>query len=178
MLTSLKTSTLLRVSSKHQYLLRPYRNNLKSNLRVRPISMSAEGTEKLDKSTSDDVWKKLLTAEEYHVLRQKGTEPPGTGKYDKFFEEGEYVCAGCKTPLYTSEQKFNSGCGWPAFYDNKEGAVERFTDTSLGMQRTEIVCQNCGAHLGHVFKGEGFPTPTNERHCVNSVSLKFNPKSS
>eukprot|EP01023_Acetabularia_acetabulum_P003787 TRINITY_DN11576_c0_g1_i1.p2 TRINITY_DN11576_c0_g1~~TRINITY_DN11576_c0_g1_i1.p2 ORF type:complete len:193 (+),score=19.76 TRINITY_DN11576_c0_g1_i1:64-642(+) len=137
---------------------------------------TAENQQKLDKNTSEEVWKTLLSAEEYHVLRQKGTEPPSTGKYDKFYEQGEYMCAGCKTTLYTSEQKFNSGCGWPAFYDNKEGTVERNVDSSMGMTRTEILCSNCGAHLGHVFKGEGFPTPTNERHCVNSISLKFQPK--
>eukprot|EP01120_Amphizonella_sp_Union-15-10_P009890 TRINITY_DN3844_c0_g1_i1.p1 TRINITY_DN3844_c0_g1~~TRINITY_DN3844_c0_g1_i1.p1 ORF type:complete len:133 (-),score=25.65 TRINITY_DN3844_c0_g1_i1:111-509(-) len=117
-------------------------------------------------------WKAKLTPEQYQVLREKGTERPGTGIYNKFNEKGIYECAGCGTPLFTSEQKFSSGCGWPAFYDNIPGAVERHEDRSWGV-RIEIVCASCGGHLGHVFKGEGFPTPTDERHCVNSVSLKF-----
>ncbi|GBF99474.1 methionine sulfoxide reductase B [Raphidocelis subcapitata] len=131
---------------------------------------------KLDKSTPEDAWKKLLNAQEFNILREKGTEPAGSGKYNKFYEEGTYVCAGCNTPLYMSETKFNSGCGWPAYYDNLPGAVDRHEDRAFGMVRTEITCANCGGHLGHVFKGEGFPTPTNERHCVNSVSVKFVPK--
>lgn len=118
----------------------------------------------------------MLSAEEFYVLRQKGTEPPRTGAYDKHFEDGTYVCAGCGTPLYTSETKFNSGCGWPAFYQEIPGTVERHSDTSHGMVRTEITCAKCGGHLGHEFLGEGFPTPTNSRHCVNSISLKFQQK--
>jgi len=129
--------------------------------------------DKLDKSTSEDVWKTILNAEEFRILRQKGTEPPGSGKYNKFYEDGTYVCAGCGTPLYKSEHKFNSGCGWPAFYDEIPGAVERHEDNEYGMRRVEITCKNCGGHLGHVFENEGFPTPTNIRHCVNSVSVKF-----
>ncbi|KAB5541192.1 hypothetical protein DKX38_014166 [Salix brachista] len=101
---------------------------------------------------------------------------PGTGEYDKFFEEGVYNCAGCETPLYRSTTKFNSGCGWPAFYDGLPGAINRNPDPD-GM-RIEITCAACGGHLGHVFKGEGFQTPTNERHCVNSISLKFAPANS
>ncbi|RVX10161.1 Peptide methionine sulfoxide reductase B3, chloroplastic [Vitis vinifera] len=101
---------------------------------------------------------------------------PGTGEYDKFFEEGVYNCAGCGTPLYKSTTKFNSGCGWPAFYEGLPGAINRTPDPD-GM-RIEITCAACGGHLGHVFKGEGFPTPTNERHCVNSISLKFTPANS
>lgn len=132
--------------------------------------------QKLDKSTSKDTWKSLLSAQEYHILREKGTEPPGSGQYNKFYESGIYKCAGCGTPLYKSETKFNSGCGWPAYYDNIPGAVERHEDNTFGMTRIEITCANCGGHLGHVFKGEGFPTPTNERHCVNSISVKFEPE--
>ena len=86
---------------------------------------------------------------------------------------GTYNCAACDAPLYTADQKFKSGCGWPAFFDTVPGAVTRHTDKTFGMERTEIVCTKCGGHLGHVFKGEGYPTPTDERHCVNSVSLKF-----
>lgn len=87
-----------------------------------------------------------------------------------------YTCAGCDAPLYKASHKFNSGCGWPAYFDSIPGAVKRFEDNSMFMKRIEIVCNNCGGHLGHVFQGEGFPTPTDERHCVNSVSLNFSPE--
>ncbi|GLC34093.1 Peptide methionine sulfoxide reductase B2 [Pleodorina starrii] len=130
----------------------------------------------LDKNTPESVWKEVLNAEEYYILRQKGTERAGTGLYNKFYEDGVYKCAGCGNPLYKSETKFNSGCGWPAFYDEIPGAVDRHVDNSYGMKRVEITCANCGGHLGHVFEGEGFPTPTNQRHCVNSVSIKFEAK--
>jgi peptide-methionine (R)-S-oxide reductase len=126
----------------------------------------------LDKNTPDDVWKKKLKPEEYYVIRQKGTEPAGTGEYDKFYEKGKYVCRACGNPLYSSEAKFKSGCGWPAFDDHFPGAVDHHDDNSYGMTRTEITCANCGGHLGHVFRGEGF-TQTNTRHCVNSLSVKF-----
>jgi len=88
-------------------------------------------------------------------------------------EAGVYTCAGCEAPLYKADHKFKSGCGWPAYFDSIPGAVTRHTDRTFGMERTEIVCSNCGGHLGHVFKGEGYKTPTDERHCVNSVSLNF-----
>jgi len=132
--------------------------------------------QKLDKTTPDSEWKKLLSAEQFRILRQKGTEPAGSGAYNKFYEEGTYACAGCGTELFTSEQKFNSGCGWPAFFDEIPGTVARHEDSSYGMVRVEITCATCGGHLGHEFKGENFPTPTNTRHCVNSVSIKFVPK--
>lgn len=122
---------------------------------------------------SEDEWRAVLSPEQFRILRQKGTEYPGTGVYDKFYEEGVYSCAGCGTPLYKSTTKFNSGCGWPAFYEGLPGAINRHPDPD-GM-RVEITCAACGGHLGHVFKGEGFKTPTNERHCVNSISLKFAP---
>jgi len=115
--------------------------------------------------------------EQFRVLRNQGTEAPGSGKYDKHMPStGVYTCAGCDAPLYTANQKFTSGCGWPAYFDNIPGAVTRHTDKTFGMERTEIVCSNCGGHLGHVFKGEGYATPTDERHCVNSVSMKFSPE--
>ncbi|BDD62806.1 hypothetical protein MAP00_007766 [Monascus purpureus] len=123
---------------------------------------------------SEDEWRAVLSPEQFYVLREKGTERAYVGKYDSHYpSEGVYTCAGCDAPLYRASHKFKSGCGWPAYFDSIPGAVKRFEDNSLGMQRTEIVCSNCGGHLGHVFKGEGYPTPTDERHCVNSISLKF-----
>lgn len=140
------------------------------------ICMAEAGTgAKLDQSTPDSTWKKVLSAQQYHILREKGTEPPGSGQYNKHYEKGVYKCAGCGTPLYKSDTKFNSGCGWPAFYDELPGAVKRHEDNTFGMMRVEITCANCGGHLGHEFKNEGFPTPTDSRHCVNSVSIKFEP---
>ncbi|KAF9942312.1 hypothetical protein BGZ67_002334 [Mortierella alpina] len=120
---------------------------------------------------SDEEWRAVLSPEQFRVLRQKGTERPNTGEYNKHTEKGVYTCAGCHTPLYTSTTKFSSGCGWPAFFDAIPGAVGRHADADG--HRVEIVCNACGGHLGHVFKGEGYATPTDERHCVNSVSLKF-----
>jgi methionine-R-sulfoxide reductase len=113
-----------------------------------------------------------LSSEERYVIENKGTEYPFTGVYDKFFEKGTFVCKRCEAPLYTSESKFNSGCGWPAFDSNIEMNVERFLDADG--RRVEIICRNCKGHLGHVFEGEGF-TETNTRHCVNSISIKFIP---
>ncbi|KAJ1911471.1 Peptide methionine sulfoxide reductase B5 [Tieghemiomyces parasiticus] len=125
------------------------------------------------KAKSEQEWQAILSPEQFRILREKGTEAPGTGEYNKFNEPGVYTCAGCGTPLYKSTTKFDSGCGWPAFFDAIPGAVHRQPDNSGGRQRTEITCTACGGHLGHVFKGEGFDVPTDERHCVNSVSVKF-----
>ncbi len=116
-------------------------------------------------------WNKL-TPEEERVIVHKGTEFPFTGEYDHFYGEGTYVCRRCNTPLYTSDTKFDAGCGWPAFDREIPGAVKRLPDPDG--HRIEIECAACGAHLGHVFEGEGF-TPTNTRHCVNSISMKFVP---
>ncbi|KEF62492.1 uncharacterized protein A1O9_00465 [Exophiala aquamarina CBS 119918] len=126
---------------------------------------------------SNDEWRAVLNPEQFRILREKGTEAPFTGEYDKHQPTtGVYTCAACNAPLYKADHKFKSGCGWPAYFDSIPGAVTRHTDSTFGMQRTEIVCSNCGGHLGHVFKGEGYATPTDERHCVNSISLKFHEK--
>ncbi|CAF9907475.1 MAG: hypothetical protein HETSPECPRED_007138 [Heterodermia speciosa] len=123
---------------------------------------------------SENEWQAVLNKEQFRILREKGTEAPYTGTYDKHMPStGIYTCAGCEAPLYKATHKFKSGCGWPAYFDSIPGAVTRHTDSTFGMARTEIVCSNCGGHLGHVFKGEGYPTPTDERHCVNSISLTF-----
>lgn len=113
-----------------------------------------------------------LTKEEEYVMLHKGTERPFTGKYYDFYQKGTYVCKQCETPLYQSVSKFDSGCGWPSFDDEIQGAVKHELDRDG--RRTEILCSNCNAHLGHVFTGEGF-TQKNTRHCVNSLSLKFIP---
>ncbi|KUM55709.1 hypothetical protein ACN42_g11533 [Penicillium freii] len=111
-----------------------------------------------------------MAIEQFRILREKGTERAGTGEYDSHYpSKGVYNCAGCDAPLYTADHKFKSGCGWPAYFDSIPGAVTRHVDNTFGMKRTEIVCTNCGGHLGHVFEGEGYQTPTDERHCVNSI---------
>ncbi|KAJ1029582.1 hypothetical protein NDA13_002828 [Ustilago tritici] len=130
--------------------------------------------ESFPKGMSNAEWRTKLNPEQFRILREKGTEMAGTGKYNKHYpKDGVYTCAGCDSPLYKATTKFDSGCGWPAFFDAIPGAIDRNSDRSWGMERIEITCNNCGGHLGHVFKGEGFNTPTNERHCVNSVSINF-----
>tara|TARA_X000000368_G_scaffold327037_1_gene264097 strand:+ start:187 stop:591 length:405 start_codon:yes stop_codon:yes gene_type:complete len=120
---------------------------------------------------SESEWHNELSDEEFRVLRKKGTELPFTGQYNNHFDKGIYRCRACDTPLYDSESKFESGCGWPSYDKALPGALEFIKDNSHGMIRTEIVCAKCGGHQGHVFN-DG-PSSTGERYCVNSVSIRF-----
>ncbi len=120
----------------------------------------------------DAYWKEKLTPEQYHVLRDGGTEPPGSGKFYKNFAQGVYLCAACEQPLFASDTKFDSDCGWPSFDRSLTGNVELREDRSLGMVRTEVLCSNCGSHLGHVFD-DGPKDTTGKRFCINSLSLNF-----
>jgi peptide-methionine (R)-S-oxide reductase len=124
-----------------------------------------------DKNVTEQEWEKKLTPEEFHILREKGTEKPFTGEYDKFDKKGMYKCAGCGTELFSSVTKYDSGCGWPAFYEALPDKIEETADNTFGMKRIEITCENCGGHLGHVFN-DG-PQPSGLRYCVNSISLDF-----
>ena len=137
--------------------------------RLKDQGMSIEKQNK--NNLSEQEWKEKLTPEEYHILREKGTERPFTGEYDKFYEDGTYKCAGCGTELFSSSSKYDSGCGWPAFYEALPEKIEESEDNSFGMKRIEITCENCGGHLGHVFN-DG-PQPSGLRYCVNSISLDF-----
>lgn len=125
--------------------------------------------------TTEAGWKAKLSAEEYRVLREKGTERAGTGQYDQHWDSGIYVCKGCGTELFTSNTKFDAHCGWPSFFKGiDKSKIKEVLDTSYGMTRTEVQCANCGGHLGHVFN-DG-PEPTGLRYCINSVSLGFEKK--
>ncbi len=123
-------------------------------------------------SLTDAEWRERLTDEEYRILREAGTEPAGTGEYVDHKKDGRYACAGCGATLFDSDTKFKSGTGWPSFWDTvDEEAIETELDTSHRMRRTEVLCANCGGHLGHVF--EDGPEPTGKRYCINSVALNF-----
>jgi peptide-methionine (R)-S-oxide reductase len=127
-----------------------------------------------DVALSEDEWRKKLTPEQFHVLRKHGTERAGASPLDHHYKPGTYYCAGCGEPLFVSDTKFNSGSGWPSFYEPMDGAVETETDRSFFMSRTEVHCQKCGGHLGHVF--DDGPKPTGLRYCMNGCALDFRPE--
>jgi len=136
----------------------------------------AEPTSKVEKT--DEEWKKILSPEQYRILREAGTERANGEDYKQFNAQGDgaYHCAGCGALLFSSKQKFNSHCGWPSFFDPaKAENVTTRRDSSGGMTRIEVNCEKCGGHLGHVFEGEGFDTPTDQRYCINGGGLKFVP---
>ncbi len=126
---------------------------------------------------TDSQWRAKLTPAEYRVLRKAGTEPAFVGEYTDTKTEGVYRCRACGAELFRSDSKFDSHCGWPSFFTPLAGgAVIERADDSLGMHRVEVLCANCGSHLGHVFEGEGYDTPTDLRYCINSISLTLEPK--
>lgn len=126
------------------------------------------------KNLSDAEWRERLTPQEFHVLRNAGTEPPHVGEYTDTTSEGVYSCRACGEELFRSTEKFESHCGWPSFFSPLAGdrIIEK-VDNTHGMIRTEVLCANCGSHLGHVFAGEGYDTPTDLRYCINSISLRL-----
>jgi peptide-methionine (R)-S-oxide reductase len=125
---------------------------------------------------SDEQWRAKLSPEEYTVLRQAGTERPFTGEYWDDHTEGVYTCRACDAELFRSTEKFDSHCGWPSFFAPlAKDSVEYIEDRSFGSVRTEVRCASCGSHLGHVFEGEGYDTPTDQRYCINSISIKRQP---
>jgi peptide-methionine (R)-S-oxide reductase len=128
-------------------------------------------TDRIDKPDAE--WKQLLTPEQFHVLREHGTEPPGASPLNREKRAGTFKCGGCGQPLFSSDTKYESGTGWPSFYRPIEGAIGTTTDSGYGMKRVEVHCSQCGGHLGHVFP-DG-PAPTGERYCMNGVALRFEP---
>jgi peptide-methionine (R)-S-oxide reductase len=124
---------------------------------------------------NDEEWRAQLSPAEYRVLRQAGTERPFVGEYTDTKTVGVYKCRACGAELFRSETKFESHCGWPSFYAPQDAAVIERADTSLGMRRVEVLCKACHSHLGHVFEGEGYPTPTDLRYCINSISMTLEP---
>jgi peptide-methionine (R)-S-oxide reductase len=133
----------------------------------------ATANNQFEVTKTEDEWRKLLSPEQFNVLRKHGTERAGTSPLDKNYAKGTYECAACGLPLFTSETKFDSGTGWPSFFAPIEGGVETTIDKSLFMTRVEVHCHRCGGHLGHVFN-DG-PQPTGQRYCMNGVALKFDP---
>jgi peptide-methionine (R)-S-oxide reductase len=130
-----------------------------------------------DVSKDEQAWRQQLSPKEFQVLRQGGTEAPFVGEYTDTTTEGVYSCRACGAELFRSDTKFSSHCGWPSFYSPlAEDRVEYIEDVSIGMKRVEVRCATCGSHLGHVFEGEGYDTPTDQRYCINSISLSLQPK--
>lgn len=148
-----------------------------------PFTRSTDSTPEVavsyPKDRTDEEWREALSPEEYRVLRQAGTERAYTGEYTDNKQVGVYSCRACGEELFRSEQKFDSHCGWPSFYSAMAGdRIVEISDRSMGMVRTEVRCAACGSHLGHVFAGEGYDTPTDLRYCINSVSMRFAPEGS
>ncbi|WP_026533567.1 peptide-methionine (R)-S-oxide reductase MsrB [Arthrobacter sp. H41] len=136
----------------------------------------AKNSHQPEVSKSDDEWRQELTPQEFQVLRKAGTERPYTGEYYDSHTEGVYQCRACAQDLFTSNEKFDSSCGWPSFWAPlAEDRVRYLHDRSLGMERIEVRCGRCDSHLGHLFKGEGFQTPVDQRFCINSISMKLAP---
>ena len=159
----------------------PDNNVVSENVKLVSDSLDSENNQTQGDNMSDKVnkteeeWKKELTDEEYHVLREKGTERPFTGKYEDFKDVGTFHCNACGNPVFYSTAKFESGCGWPSFFEAvTDSSIILSEDTSHGMVRTEVTCGRCGSHLGHVF--DDGPPPTGKRYCINSVSLQFKDK--
>ncbi|KAN0037882.1 hypothetical protein ACTA71_000053 [Dictyostelium dimigraforme] len=179
-LFNLKTTTINRIFNNNNNRLLFSINNIcnsKDNNRICINNFNNKRYYSNKMNLSEDEWRVKLSPAQFKVLREKGTERPDSGEYNKHYEKGVYNCAACDTPLFKSEHKFSSGCGWPSFYDSIPGALTLHEDPSLpGRPRTEICCSKCGSHMGHVFKGERFNTPIDQRHCVNSISLKFHPE--
>ncbi|WP_293782019.1 peptide-methionine (R)-S-oxide reductase MsrB [uncultured Aeromicrobium sp.] len=139
--------------------------------------MSSPTEKNYNVEKTDEQWREELSAAEYHVLRQAGTERPFSSPYETDSTVGVYSCRACGAELFRSETKFDAHCGWPSFYAPlAEDRVEYIEDRSMGMVRTEVRCANCGSHLGHVFSGEGFDTPTDQRYCINGIALTLHPE--
>lgn len=134
--------------------------------------MSENTSPKVVKTNAE--WQQILDPESFRVLRLSGTEYPYSGKYDKFYEPGKYFCKGCNAYLFSSDTKYNSGCGWPAFYDVQKDAITYIEDNTHGMKRVEVRCATCDGHLGHVFE-DGPRDKTGLRYCINSVAMEFEP---
>lgn len=141
--------------------------------------MSDPNRNRYPRQRTEEQWRADLSTEEYRVLRQAGTEAPFVGEFTDTTTPGRYHCRACDAELFRSDTKFDSHCGWPSFYaPAQDAAVEYHQDTSLGRTRVEVRCAACGSHLGHVFDGEGYPTPTDQRYCINSVCLTLSPDQS
>lgn len=145
-----------------------------TQLPVKAEEPAKDAKETFEVMKSEAEWKNILTPEQFQVLRKHGTERAGTSPLDKTYDPGTYVCAGCEQPVFSSETKFNSGTGWPSFYQPLDKAIGTRDDSSFFMTRTEVHCSRCGGHLGHVF--DDGPKPTGLRYCMNGVAMKFIPK--